>query len=293
MITSNPLTSTTPSAPGTANPLTLQAIQTPNVDPSSLKMNPNGVIDVLAGNAPQSLTSLLMPLYQQLFSSGSGALSQNAALSGQQGVAQAQSGAQQRGLTGSSIESGAMQGALSSSQRDYTSAYSSLLGQYVGQYAGAAGQDVSNQSTYYGNLAQALGQGYASKVQQQQFQQQLAAGLEAAKEQANATMWGGVASGAGGALGGLAGGIGAAGGAAAFFSDMRLKKNVKRLGSRFGLDVVGFEYDHSRASHLDLPKGRFVGFLAHQVADKYPKAVSVDRGYLKIDFKKLEEAVCA
>lgn len=281
-ITSGPLTATPTAAPGpgTANPLTLQAIQTPNVNPADLKMNPNGVIDVLSKNSPTSLTSLLMPLYEQLFSSGSGALSSNAALMGQQGVAQAQSSAQQRGLTGSSIESGAMQGALSSAQRDYTQAYTSLLGQYVGQYAGAAGQDVSNQQSYYGNLAQALGQGYSSNVQQQQFQQQLAAGLQAAGDQSKSTMWAGIAGGAGAALGGI-------------FSDMRLKKNVRKLGRRFGLDVIGFEYDHARAPHLNLPKGAFVGFLAHQVADKYPNAVRVDRGYLKIDHIKLKEAVGA
>lgn len=280
-ITSNPLMSTTAAAPapGTANPLALQAIQTPNVNPASLQMNPSGVIDTLASNAPQSLTSLLMPLYQQLFGAQTGALSQNAALQGQQGVAQAQSGAQQRGLTGSSIESGAMQGALASAQRGYTDAYSSLLGQYVGQYAGAAGQDVSNQQTYYGNLAQALGQGYGQQVQQNQFNRQLNSNEAQAWANADATKTAGIFQGIGSALGA--------------FSDMRLKKNVVKLGRRHGLDVVGFEYDHARAPHLDLPKGRFVGFLAHQVADRYPSAVGVDRGYLKIDFPKLKEAVGA
>lgn len=280
-LTSNPLMSTTAAAPapGTASPLTLQAIQSPNVNPSSLQMNPQGVLDTLTKGAPQSLTELLLPLYQQLFTSGSGTLAANSALAGQQGVAQAQSSAQQRGLTGSSIESGAMQGALSSAQRDYSNAYTSLLGNYVGQYANAAGQDVANQSSYYGNLAQALGQGYASDVQQREFQQQLAAGIGAADKNSKATMWSGGLQGLGAAL--------------SAFSDMRLKKNVRKLGRRFGLDVVGFEYDHKRAPHIDLPKGAFVGFLAHQVADKYPKAVCVDRGYLKIDYKKLSEAVCA
>ncbi len=68
---------------------------------------------------------------------------------------------------------------------------------------------------------------------------------------------------------------------------------MRKIGRRFGLDVVGFEYDHKRAPHLDLPRGKFVGFLAHQVADKFPKAVTVDRGYLKINFLKLNEAICA
>lgn len=280
-LTSGPSNSVAP-PPGSQNPLTLQAIQAPTVNPAvtnGTAMNPQGVINTLSQNAPQSLTSLLMPLYQQLFSSQSGALAQNAALQGQAGVAQAQSSAQQRGLTGSSIESGGMQSALFNAQNSYANAYSSLLGQYVGQYAGAAGQDVTNQQTYYGNLAQALGQGYNSQVQQQEFQQQLAAGLSEAKQQANATEIAGIAQGTGSAL--------------SAFSDMRLKKHVVKLGRRHGLDVVGFEYDRTRAPQLDLPRGRFVGFLAHQVADKYPKAVHVDRGFLKIDFVKLKESVSA
>ncbi len=284
-LTSNPLMSTTAAAPapGTANPLTLQAIQTPNVNPSSLQMNPQGVINTLATNAPPSLTSLLMPLYQQLFSSGEGALSKSTALQGQQGVAQAQSGAQQRGLTGSSIEAGAMQGALSSAQDSYAQGYASLLGQYVGQYSSAAAGDVANQSTYYGNLAQALGQGYAQQVQQSQFDRQLAAGLDVAREGANSSMWAGIAGGLGSA----------AGGALAHWSDMRLKKNVRKIGRKYGLDVIGFEYDRDRAPHLPLPKGSFVGFMAHQVADKYPETVSLRSGYLAVDYKRLSEVVHA
>ncbi len=291
-ISSGPLTAAPP-APAAASPFNFAAVPTPSVNPASLQMNPTGVVNTLANNAPPSLTSLLMPLYAQLFSGQTSALGQNEALQGQQGVAQAQSSAQQRGLTGSSIEAGAMQGALSSAQRDYTSAYSSLLGQYVGQYAGAAGQDVANQQTYYGNLAQALGQGYASQVEQSQFAQQLGdaghwAGVNA-KNQLTASL-----IGAGGSIasGGLQG-AGAAGGFGALFSDMRLKKGVVKLGRRFGLDVVGFEYDHARAPHLDLPRGKFVGFLAHQVADKYPAAVRVDRGYLKVDYKVLAGAIRA
>lgn len=281
-ITSNPLMSTTAAspAPGTANPLTLQAIQTPSVNPSTLTQNPSGVINTLASNAPQSLTSLLMPLYQQLFGQQTGALASQNALTTQGNVAQAQSSAQQRGLTGSSIEAGAMQGATAAGQQSYENAYSSLLGQYVGTYANAASSDVANQQTYYGNLASALGQAYSTNVQQTEFNNQLAATSAAAGKSANSTLYAGLAGGAGAALAGI-------------FSDMRLKKNVVKLGRRFGLDVVGFEYDRARAPQLALPGGKFVGFLAHQVADKYPKAVRVDRGYLKIDMVKLQEAVLA
>jgi hypothetical protein len=209
-ITSGPLQSAAPNAGvGTgSNPLTFASLSTPNVNPASLQMNPQGVINTLSQNAPQSLTSLLMPLYSQLFSSQSGALAQNEQLQSQQGVAQAQSSAQQRGLTGSSIEAGAMQGAQASAQNAYTQGYASLLGNYVQQYAGAAGQDVSNQQSYYSNLAQALGQGYNSNVQQTEFQQQLAAGLQASQNSSKNQLYAGIAGGAGSALGGIASGLG-------------------------------------------------------------------------------------
>ena len=210
-ISSTPLQSNSPSAglqtPSGPNPLNPTALATPNVNPASLQMNPTGVINTLANNAPQSLTSLLMPLYSQLFGSQTGALAQNEALQSQQGVASAQSNAQARGLTGSSIEAGAMQGAQASAQNAYTQGYASLLGNYVNQYAGAAGQDVGNQQTYYSNLAQALGQGYAQQVQQSEFQQQLAAGIQAAQSQAGATEIAGIAGGLGSLGGGILGGL--------------------------------------------------------------------------------------
>ncbi len=280
-ITSGPLTSTPPaSAQGAQNPLTLQAIGTPNVNPADLQMNPQGVIGTLANNAPQSLSSLLMPLYSQLFGTQTGALGQQRDLTAQSGVAQAQSNAQRRGLTGSSIEAGAMQGAQSSADQGYMQAYSNLLGQYVNQYAGAAGQDVSNQQNYYGNLAQALGQGYADQVQQSQFQRMLDSGMKQAQMNSKSQMWAGALGGVGAALGGI-------------FSDTRLKKNIRKVGRRFGLNVYTYEYDDDRAPHLKLPKGTFVGFLAHHVAEKYPEAVTVIKGYLAVNHIKLAEVALA
>lgn len=279
-ITSAPLTATPqPAAQGAQNPLTVQAIQTPNVNPANLSMTPTGVTDLLANNGPQSLTSLLMPLYSQLFGTQSGALAQQRDLTAQSGVASAQSNAQKRGLTGSSIESGAMQGAQASADQGYMQAYSSLLGQYVNEYGAAAGQDVGNQQNYYSNLAQALGQGYADSVQQSEFQRQLDQGMNIAQGNQRAQMYAGAFSGAGSAL--------------SAFSDTRLKKNIKKVGRRFGLNVYTFEYDDARAPHLKLPRGTFVGFLAHHVADLYPEAVTVMKGYLAINHVKLAELALA
>lgn len=286
-ITSGPLQSMAPAAnAGSQNPLTPTALGTPNVNPASLQMNPEGVVNTLAGNAPQSLTSLLLPLYQQLFGNQTGALAQNQALQSQQGVAQAQSNAQARGLTGSSIEAGAMQGAQASAQRDYTQGYASLLGNFVNQYSGLAGQDVSNQQQYYGNLAQALGQGYASKVQQDQFHQQLEAGISAANQNARATEMAGIFSGLGNA-------VGSGVGAFAAFSDIRLKKNVEKIGMKHGFNVYSYEYDREKYPELKarMPIGKFIGFMAHHVAEKYPEAVQVIKGYLAIDYGILAKAV--
>jgi hypothetical protein len=273
----------------------MSPVTTQNVNPASLQQTSTGAINMLANNAPASLTSMLMPLYQQLFGSQTGALGQTTALQGQQGMAQAQSNSQQRGLTGSSIEAGAMQGALSSSQRDYTQGYASLLGNYVNSYANAAGSDISNKNTYYTNLAQALGQASASNIQQEQFQQQLQAGLSVASENADAQKTAGLYSGIGSAVGGIAGGIGAAGGFSAMFSDIRLKKNVRLIGKKYGFNVYTYEYDREECPELKdrLPVGTFVGFMAHHVAQKYPEAVRVMKGYLMLDYNKLAEVALA
>ncbi len=301
-ITSNPLTSTTAAAPapGTANPLTLQAIQSPNVNPATLAQTPTGAIDTLANNAPQSLTSLLMPLYSQLFGAQSGSLASTNALQTQGNVAAAQSGAQQRGLTGSSIEAGAMQGATAAGQQAYTQGYASLLGQYVNQYAGAAGQDVANQQTYYGNLAQALGQSYASNVSETNYTNQLNASSSAAAANRNATQNAGIF----GALGSIGGGLALG----AMFSDIRLAElrcieikgsystqGADTIGTKFGFKVYAYEYDRARCPELNgrLPGGTFFGFMAHHVAEKYPKAVRVVRGYLMLDYNKLAELLLA
>lgn len=75
------------------------------------------------------------------------------------------------------------------------------------------------------------------------------------------------------------GSIGSA--AAMFFSDMRLKTDVYRIGALpSGLGI--YEY-----SYLGLPS-RFIGVSAQEVLDMYPDAVEVDpSGYLKVDYSKV------
>jgi hypothetical protein len=75
--------------------------------------------------------------------------------------------------------------------------------------------------------------------------------------------------------GSLASGIGNAGGVAAFFSDRRLKRNLKRIGERHGVPLYEFSYRGL--------KGRFVGVLAQHLAKIRPDAVTRDAsGFLMV-----------
>lgn len=77
------------------------------------------------------------------------------------------------------------------------------------------------------------------------------------------------------------GGSAAAGGSgAAAFSDQRLKKNVKRIGTRKdGLGVYEFDYIWGGA--------RQIGLMAQEVQAVYPDAVSEIDGFLAVDYSKV------
>jgi|688.fasta_scaffold30662_15 hypothetical protein len=77
------------------------------------------------------------------------------------------------------------------------------------------------------------------------------------------------------------GGTAAAGGSgAAAFSDQRLKKNVKRIGTRKdGLGVYEFDYIWGGA--------RQIGLMAQEVQAVYPDAVSEIDGFLAVDYSKV------
>lgn len=101
---------------------------------------------------------------------------------------------------------------------------------------------------------------------------------------------GGAASGAGmlgsaGAIGG-GGGLGAAlGGALGFFSDERLKENIKVVGKDGDMDIIEFNYK-------GIPSTRYVGYKAHQVYENDPKAVTVTKeGYLTVSEKYIPKRV--
>jgi hypothetical protein len=72
----------------------------------------------------------------------------------------------------------------------------------------------------------------------------------------------------------------AGGSGAAAFSDQRLKKNVKRIGTRKdGLGVYEFDYIWGGA--------RQIGLMAQEVQAVYPDAVSEIDGFLAVDYSKV------
>jgi hypothetical protein len=263
------------SAPGAGMPsINLPSIQTGGVDPNSLSTSSNQVYSLLA-KAPQSLTQAIGPLLQQVFGAQANLMQPIFQQQGAQGAAQAQSDAMKRGLTGSSIESASMGQAYASANQGYDQYLANQLSSLVPAYTQAAGTDITNQQSYYSNLAQAVGQQLSSQISQQQFQQQLQAGMAEAKMSANSQMWGGIAGGVGSALGG----------ALMHYSDVRLKKTLFPVLKWKNLTMYLFEYNDKIK---DLPKGPRVGFLAHEVAKHRPDCVAIDKeGYLMVDYPKL------
>ena len=78
--------------------------------------------------------------------------------------------------------------------------------------------------------------------------------------------------------GGLAQGIGAAGGAAAFFSDKRLKTDIKKVGkTEAGLPIYTYKYKGDNKTQM--------GVMAQDVEKKTPKAVSEVGGFKAVDYK--------
>jgi hypothetical protein len=75
-------------------------------------------------------------------------------------------------------------------------------------------------------------------------------------------------------------GGGKAGGFGNLFSDIRLKKNIKKISTRpDGLNIYEFEYIWGG--------GRQVGLMAQEVQGVYPDAVSESGGYLMVNYSKV------
>jgi hypothetical protein len=105
---------------------------------------------------------------------------------------------------------------------------------------------------------------------------QLAA--QSATAQARAAGSSGLMGAIGGLGGGLAQGIGAAGGIGAFFSDKRLKTDIKKVGKTdAGLPIYTYKYKGDNRTQM--------GVMAQDVEKKTPKAVSEVGGFKAVDYK--------
>jgi hypothetical protein len=270
------LPSGTPGMPNPGMPnvpnVSLPGMNLGGVNPATLKTSPNQVYQLLS-QQPTSLTNTLAPLLQQVYGSQANLMQPLFQQQGAQQAGIAQSDAMKRGLTGSSIEMSGIQQAYTGANQGYAQYLSGQLDKLVPTFANAAQFDVGQQNQYYSNLAQAVGQQLASHIQQQQFAQMLQAGLSQAGMTSHAQEMAGIFQG----LGSLGGGL---------FSDVRLKRDVRRFSSWKGLGLYFFRYER-RPKVQDLPSGVRVGFLAHEVARKRPDCVVLDRGFLKVDYARL------
>lgn len=70
----------------------------------------------------------------------------------------------------------------------------------------------------------------------------------------------------------------------AMFSDPRLKTDVKAIGQAGPLTVYAFRYRTENNSDLGLPAGVQIGFMADEVENLFPWAVTVDRGFKKVNY---------
>lgn len=73
------------------------------------------------------------------------------------------------------------------------------------------------------------------------------------------------------------------------FSDALLKKNIVPVGKVGALTAYAFEY--KGGTGLDLPNGSHIGFMAHEVEAVHPEAVSIDRGFKKVDYTYLRSVL--
>lgn len=91
-----------------------------------------------------------------------------------------------------------------------------------------------------------------------------------------AAQFGGLARDVGGFVGASGGIAGIASSIGSFFSDERLKKNIKKVGEKNGLNLYEYEY-------LWSPQ-KFIGYIAQEVEKLYPKAVKEVKGFKSVNY---------
>ena len=262
--------------PGSNNMVTpgmnLPGFNSQSVNGSNVATTPQQVYQLLGQANPQSIANSIGPLLAQVFGTQGNIMQPIFQQQTNQGVAQAQSNAQQRGLTGSTIEQAGMQAAQTQGNQSFEQYLAGQLNNLVPAYQSALTTDVSNQTGYFNNLAQAVGQQYGNQQQYNEFLQQLQATQSMASQANSAAL--------------ESAGIQAAGNILSP-SDIRLKENINPIGQYKGINVYSFTFKQD--TPFDLPKGRQVGCLGHEVYDKRPDCVCVKKGYFHVNYSKLAE----
>jgi hypothetical protein len=177
--------------------------QAPQTNASDLQTSPQQVYSLLAQGQPQSLANTLGPLLSQIFGTQANLLQPLFQQQTNANVADAQTDAMTRGLTGSTIEASNMTAARTQGDQAYDSYLSNQLNGLYENYANALGTDISNQTNYFSNLAGAVGQQYGNQQSENMFTQQLNELLSQAKLTSNASEMSGLFSGLGSFGGGL------------------------------------------------------------------------------------------
>ena len=92
----------------------------------------------------------------------------------------------------------------------------------------------------------------------------------------------GADAGAAGAVGTAAAGIGAA-----VNSDIELKENIRRVGD-YDDNLGWYEWDwNEKAKEIGVEAEPTAGFLAQEVLEVEPDAVSIKNGYYAVDYARL------
>ena len=241
--------------------------------PQGFQQGVQGYMNPYLSNAMGATAAQLNNVNKQQQNQLQGTAIQQGAFGGDRGnIAQAALMGQQNLALGSTLGNMASQGYQNAAQN-----YMTGLGQIgnlgiQGQQAGLQGAQaqlgagtLGQQTTQAGNTAL-----------YNQFQQQQAYPFQVAQFLAN------IAEGTGALSGSSTTGTSPM----PFFSDRRLKEDIKRVGTADnGLPIYKFKYkgDHSEQTH--------VGFMADEVEKVHPEAVGLAGGYKTVDYEKASEPV--
>jgi hypothetical protein len=71
-----------------------------------------------------------------------------------------------------------------------------------------------------------------------------------------------------------------------FFSDIRLKENITKVGTAGGFNIYSWDWNE-KGVELGADKYQTIGVIAQEVQETRPDAVFTEAGYLKVDYAKL------